>query len=579
MVPVDPRPEPVRPAACSGRERRHHPRLPDRTLRALGRRLAPLLLGAGLVACGGGSVPSSGPSDNDLKPTGFGAPLTQGEFNNLPPEDQYAVANKLLGTLWTGVPVESFFDLSRGLDNPRVRRDDYLDQVRSQLSTPLAQATRAAIETEIFGLDEEGNRDPDLAKYDFDSDRLPTQEPLARIVDYPVSSDMFAVWMAHFLANTIMFSPALEMESTNINDAQRIMASLERRIADGDSVTAIVRGHLPTLSRWRVSRSPENHALEAFELYLGLFDTAEDSRRGGIACKDFYLTDEDLGYELVQTPFANTQPQVILDSYFITDCNDLYDAVVSDPRFLPRVVEVIVNYLLAGRSAGDRLAMVQSIVDAGPETFEDIFKAILFSREYLLDTERVQSVDENLFGTLARLKWSAWTRQGEVDDDIFRRMTDLSFSQMYLDNVGWATMEYKIGRTPDVPTDALSFANYHKIMRERVFLQQRSYDGADDGYPDAHGLFYLQNTEDLFTPLDALGIREFIDYVFLTGLRRLATDAEKDALIQLARDRFWVRDNAGQLEWTNENRADDFAEAMFDYISRLPDFYYFRSVQ
>ena len=39
-----------------------------------------------------------------------------------------------------------------------------------------------------------------------------------------------------------------------------------------------------------MSSSPENHALEAYELYLGLFETEEDSLRGGIACKDLYLT-------------------------------------------------------------------------------------------------------------------------------------------------------------------------------------------------------------------------------------------------------------------------------------------------
>ncbi|MFA9462211.1 hypothetical protein [Thiohalorhabdus methylotrophus] len=537
-------------------------------------------MGLGLVACGQGNVPSDGPSDSDLRPKGFAAPLTQKAFDGLSPEERYQVANKLLGTLWRGVPVDSFFDLSRGLDKPSVAHEDFLEQTRRALSEPLSAERREAAETEIFGLDAQGNRDPEQAKYRFDDERLPKQEPLARIVEYPLSRDMFAVWMAHFLANTIMFSPALEMESTNINDAQRVMASLERKITDGQSVREIVRGHLPTLSRWRVSRSPENHALEAFELYLGLFDTEEDSRKGGIACKDFYLTDEDMGYELVQTPFANSRPQVILDQYYITNCDDLYNVIVSDPRFMPRVVEVIVNYLMAGRSAEDRLAMVESIVKSGPETFEDIFKAILFSREYLLGTRRVQAVDENLFGTLARLKWSAYPERGEVDDDIFRRMTRLSYSQMYLDNMGWATMEYKIGRQPDVPMDALSFANYHKAMRERVLLQHRAYDGNHSEYPGEHGLFYRRDTEDLYSPLASLDLREFVDYVFLTGARRFATDAEKAELLDLARQRYWVREgDDASLEWVDDNRADDFARAIFDYISRLPELYYYRAVQ
>jgi hypothetical protein len=127
--------------------------------------------------------------------------------------------------------------------------------------------------------------------------------------------------------------------------------------------------------------------------------------------------------------------------------------------------------------------------------------------------------------------------------------------------------------------DALSFANYHKMMREEVLLNQRAYDGADSDYPGDHGLFYERDTEDLFEPLDDLSIREFVDYVFLTGVRRLATDAEKDALVDLAQQRFWVRDEDGALEWRDENRADDFAEAMFDYLSRRPDFYYYRAIR
>ena len=539
-----------------------------------------ILLIFGLMACGDGEVPSKGPADPDLKPDGFAAPLTQQELDNLTPAKQYQVASKLLATLWRGVPVESFFDLSQGLDPAQVRREGFLERVREDLSEPLSEGVRTATDAEIFGLDAEGNRDPEQAKYRFDGAVLPKQEPLARIVEYPLSRDMFTVWMAHFLANTIMFSPALKMESTSINDARRVMASLERQIAEGRSVQEIVRGHLPSLSRWRVSRSPENHALEAYELYLGMFDTAKDARRGGVACQNFHLTDEDMGYELVQTPFANTEPKVILDDYYITSCADLYDVVVSHPRFMPRVVEVIVNYLMAGRSTEDRLAMVESIVRAGPETFDDIFKAILFSREYLLHTERVQSIEENMFGTLARLKWSAYTRRGSLDEHLFRRMTQWSNSQLYLDDLGWATMEYKIGRPPDVPMDALSFANYHKVMREHVLRTQRGYDGRDADYPDDHGLFYRRGTEVMFAPLVSFDIREFIDYVFLTGVRRRASELEKEELLALAKDRSWIREAAnGDLVWVDDNRADNFAVAMLDYLSRLPELYYFRAVQ
>ncbi len=121
----------------------------------------------------------------------------------------------------------------------------------------------------------------------------PCRYRLARIKEYPISRDLYVQWMAYFLSNTIMYSPAVEMETTDTVDAQNMFSFLSSRIKDKQSVRDMIRSNLPSLARWRVSRSSENHALEAYELYLGLFETEEDSVKGGIACKDFYLTDED----------------------------------------------------------------------------------------------------------------------------------------------------------------------------------------------------------------------------------------------------------------------------------------------
>jgi len=289
------------------------------------------------------------------------------------------------------------------------------------------------------------------------------QLPLARIKEYPISRDLYVQWMAYFLSNTIMYSPAVEMESTDSVDAQNMFRFLTNSIRDGSSVRQMIRSNLPSLARWRVSRSSENHALEAYELYLGLFETEEDSVKGGIACKDFYLTDEDSGYVLSTTNIPNTEPQLILGTSFITTCDDLYEVIAGHPLVMPRAVEVLVNYMFSGRSREDRVDIINSIVSSGAETYEDIFTAIIFSREYLLNTERPRSFEESLMPLLDTLKWNAASTGGDVGKRIFENMSSSYRNKiLYLGNKGWHSMMLKIGRLPDVPLDALIFANYHK---------------------------------------------------------------------------------------------------------------------
>jgi len=209
-----------------------------------------------------------------------------------------------------------------------------------------------------------------------------------------------------------MYSPAVEMETADTLDAQNMFSFLSSRIKDKQSVREMIRANLPSLARWRVSRSSENHALEAYELYLGLFETEEDSVKGGIACKDFYLTDEDSGYIISNNGNQNTEPQLILETSFITTCSDLYDVIAGHPLVIPRAAEVLVNYIFSGRSREDRVYIINSITRSGAETYEDIFTAMIFSNEYLLNTERPRSFEESLLPLLDALNVGSCSRFG-----------------------------------------------------------------------------------------------------------------------------------------------------------------------
>ncbi len=341
-----------------------------------------------------------------------------------------------------------------------------------------------------------------------------------------------------------------------------------------------------SLARWRVSRSSENHALEALELYLGLFKNESDVVKGGIACKDFYLTDADSGYIISNTGIENTEPQLILGGSFVTTCSDLYDAVAGHPLVIPRAVEVLVNYIFAGRSRTDRVKIINSITSGGVTTYEEIFTAMIFSREYLLNTERPRSFEESLMPLLDSLKWNPAAGPGDrVGRRIFENMvTNTSDSnRLYLGNKGWNNMTLKIGRMPAVPMDALSFGNYHKAIREHLLMNERIYDGSKPGMP---GLIYKGDGDDaddnLRDVVAQLDLTDYIHFLFLNTLQRKASFEEIDGLIAIYDGvNLLTVDADGKqilMPSTSNNRHNNIAEITFDYISRLPEFYYFKAI-
>jgi hypothetical protein len=523
--------------------------------------------------------------DSGFQATGVATALSQGEFSTLPAEQQYMVANKLLGTMFRGVAVEDYFNMNAGVSNLVPLDPAFIANTRSRLSNNLSIAQLQVYDSIIDGLDADGNPVPSNAKYIFDSDsnarnnERAKQLPLARIKEYPISRDMFVHWMAYVLTNTIMFSPAEEMESTDYTDVQNMYRFLVLKLKDGATIREVIRANLSSLARWRVSRSAENHALEAYELYLGLLKkTEEDSYRGGIACKDLYLTNEDDGYLLRRTDFPNTVPQLVLGTHYITSCEDLYDVIAGHPLLIPRVVEVIFNYFveLRGDNIQYRRNFINAIVNSQPQTFEDIFTAIIFSKEYLLNIERPRSFEENMMPLLDALKWHPGENAGEVDEQIFRRMTEFSNEQLYLNGMGWANMRYKIGRIPDVPIDGLSYANYHKAMREEFLMNTNFYNPSSNNEN-----FIYDGNGDVKTFIAGMSLHEFIDYLFMGVLQRKASESEKTDLIDVyatgVSGNHLTTDGNGDTV-VRSGRYDEVAQITFDYVTRLPEFYYFRSV-
>lgn len=560
-----------------------------------------------LAACSS-NQPSDNQASDDFQPIGAAESLKQAEFSALSEEHQYLVANKILGMMQKGLPVDTFFDISQGFETLDVKETNFINDLRANLTTELSISEKNAINDLIYGIDPTtGVASIDNAYYKFTYDTEPKLLPLAQIQQYPISRDMFAVWMAHFLANTILFSPAYEMDATDEVDVARVMTFLELEILAGTPVREIIYKFLPNLSRWRVSRSAENHALEAMEMYLGDFDADEDAIKGGIACQEYYLTEPESGNQLRRSPYRNDTTMVILDEFIITTCDDFYRVIANHPVTLTRVTDVIVNYFLNGRPYEERLAVVQSIVDSGATTFEDIFKGVLFSKAFLLETENPASMENTLLSLYDRLRADRVASHnlnthfllnlvGYNDDN--EKFNPL----LNLDNANWATADYKIGRLPEVSLDVLSFSSYSRAVREVVIAGKQDWRGGlvklnnIDANPwvNHKGLIYeaystTQNGElnarRVRPDIDAMTLEAFLDYLFLTALSRRATDIEKHDLIEYLHARSFIYQDTHTGNWIINGRSDaityhdEIAQTVLDYASILPEFYYQKRVQ
>ena len=203
-----------------------------------------------------------------------------------------------------------------------------------------------------------------------------------------------------------------------------------------------------------------------------------------------------------------------------------------------------------------------------------IFTAIIFSKEYLLNTERPKSFEENLMSLLDTLKWDADSGGYPTNRDIFRNMASNTGDRLYLGAMGWDVMSLKMGRLPDVPLDGLSFANYHKALREELFLETRNYRGGDS---EIEGLLF-DSTGTVLSHIEQMSLEDYVDFLFLSAMQRKATVDESTDLIALFTTLSYTSEVDGVIMIRSESYYDDIARVTFDYISRLPEQYYFRAV-
>lgn len=503
-------------------------------------------LGSGLVACSPGTPDDKGV----LTPQGNAAELSDTEFNNLSEIQQYQVANKLMATFFKGVPADDFFvptSITANAADLQISNYgvDFISETKAQLKLPIQN--KSEIYSTIFGSPATDTEPAVEGKYNFSRPEM--EFPSAYLYELPLSDEFFARWMAYKLANTILFSPAEEIDSAFVEDVETIVENLANSILSNTPIRTIIFNHQKSQTNWRRFRSPEDNTREMIEIYLGLFDRDADVPKASIACKNWSLTDENAGY-ILKKPSANnnTVPQLVFDTVFVTTCEDFFNAVANHPLVIPRMATVLVDLMLEVNSDPlVRSALVNDIVKSSPTTFKDIFTAIIFSKTYLLNSERPKWAEEVFFNTGGRVHWQPGSNvfrdlnrsasRGEPGSGNFKTSLALMYQP---------ALSLKLGRFPVVPLNALGGAYLHRAIRDAVMLESSTLDINDNR--------------------GSMPIEDFISYLFLSVIARYPNQDELDTLIEII--------NSAGLDSSSDGRT----RLVLDYLSRLPEMYYFKAV-
>lgn len=492
-----------------------------------------LILTLALMACGGGSG-GDGTDGGGEAVEATTERLSDEEYNALTEEEKFAVANKAMGALFKGVAPDEFFDLGNGVFALALQTDqNYLTKIENDLS-------KTVNETQYRNLISQ--------KYEFDERQEPIQYPLALLYEIPLSKNYLEIWMAYQLTNTILFSPAVELDTVAYADARIVFDRLLNMIRQGNSIRQIVYEHMISQENWRRFRSPEDNTREMMEIFLERFIDAEVPL-AAMACKNWSLEEEDDEYMLVIGPEKNTESVEILETSLV-ECLEFYDAVANHADLIPTVVSTLVNIFFNGYLPEDKAKIVDDIVEDDPTTFNDIFQNIIFSKEYLLNVERPKQFEETFFSLASRIDWYAY-------QSFFKNLNRESSSSNFpsLNNMKQASMTYKLGRQRTVPLDTLSFAFYHKAIRERLLVDRKGNPDNDNDGGWQESLLDVDLVQD-----------DFIDYLFLAVVSRKAGEQELNELNAIIADRGFNRNDRKMQQ----------AMIVLDYLSRLSELYFTR---
>ena len=490
--------------------------------------------------------------------------LSNDEYNALTATQKQQVADKLLSTLFFGYPLK---ELQEKIDS-----GNFINSILSGLS----EETTDKAWLENYILDEEIFNQSDYNEQE-------AVDILARFYAMKELDSYFLKnWIAYILTQTIMFSPAYELDSTHTPNIARVYNRIVMMLNVESGMRYITYVHMSSEDNWRRFRSPEDNGREMMEIFTLDMDDSHVPIAGK-ALQNWKLDrDSDT---LVVSLNQNTQPLSLFGTT-IYNGDDFYREMAKSNLFTKGVTKRLVDFFFPNATLSKKSQITNSIVSSNPETWQDILLQIVFSEAYLLDNSRAKSAEELFFSVAKKTDFKHRT-------GTFHEFKDA------LEEMHQASMKYKLGKLKRVPLDTLSFANYHKYFRERILLRKSNPTKEDDyGAWDRQGWSesFVANTNYTLNEEDGIAsLESFIQYLFNATISRNAnneemtlfkehmlrdkSDTNKTQVLDYTFNLIETRNDAGEQTKRREDRKRDIATIVLDYISRLSETYTQREVR
>jgi hypothetical protein len=491
--------------------------------------------------------------------------LTNSKFNALKESQKLQVADKLLSTLFFGYPLKELKE--------KINSDTFINEIKD-------------------GLDKESTDKEWLENYILDEEKFTQYDRWNEPQAINILSRFYAMkdldsyflknWVAYILTQTIMFSPAYELETTHTPNIARVYNRIVTMLNVDSGMRYITYVHMMSEDNWRRFRSPEDNGREMLEIYL--FDM--DDKHVPIAAKALQNwklnTDSDtLEVSLNQ----NTKPLDLFGTK-ITNGDDFYRELAKSNAFTKGVTKRLVSFFFPGKSDAKIQQIIDSIISSKPEAWQDILLQIVFSEEYLLHNQRAKSAEETFFSLAKKM-------------DYKHRKSSLAYFKESLEEMHQATMKYKLGKLKRVPQDTLSFAYYHKYIRENILLRTSNPEKIDDFEAwDRQGWDKTFVSDDNFHLKEnnaTASLESLIEYLFQATIARspktkemalfkahmLRNESESNQtkVLNYAFDLLEEHDDAEEQQKRRERRKENIAILVLDYISRLSELYTIKEVK
>jgi hypothetical protein len=474
-------------------------------------------------------------------------------FNTLSDEQKLSIADKLLSTLFFGYPLPTLKE--------KIASGTFISSLQAQLKEK--QNDKTTIESYIQN---------DELFFHADYANKEVIDILARF--YAMKNlDAYYLqnWSAYILTQTILFSPAYELESSHEPNTERVYNALVRNFEEEATIAYSTYLHMISSDNWRRFRSPEDNGREMMEIYALIFDDSKVPLAGK-ALQNWKLDrDHDT---LVIGLNENTTPLSLFGTT-IYNGDDFYRELAKSSALQKGVTTRLVSFFFTDTPKNKRDSIIHDILKSNPQSWNDILLQILFSKSYLLETSRAKSAEETFYSLAKKMEYKHYKNS-------FRNFS-LALEQMHQ-----ASMKYKLGKLTRVPLDTLSFINYHKFIRERLLLRFCDVK-KEDNYTDynAHGWrqHYIADSQfevDENSPKNTL--HAFVNYLFESTITRAASSAELALFEQHMLKDGAYQDGFNLLKKESEGSLEKYPERtnaallVLEYISRLSQLYTFSKV-